>query len=262
LSVLTIAKDEAPYIKEWLEYHLLVGVEKFYFYDNGSTDNSREILQPYIDAGIVEYIYFPGTAKQYPAYRHCLRNFRLKTKWLAVVDLDEFIVPLKNKDVPSFIKELANKDEHISQILMGWCIYGSSGHKKKPEGLVTENFLYREREFIRQCKCIINPRKAYGVHPHCFKVLGKTIDENRSETMATGLHLEPNYTFSNSKIRVNHYAIKSYEEFLIKKYKGDVLDDKIKTKDEEYFKNYDRNDVKDDVMMKYIPDLKKRIHRS
>ena len=44
LSVVAIAKNEAPYIKEWIEYHKLVGVERFYFYDNGSTDNTREVL--------------------------------------------------------------------------------------------------------------------------------------------------------------------------------------------------------------------------
>ena len=32
LSIVAISKNEAPYIKEWIEYHKLVGVERFYFY--------------------------------------------------------------------------------------------------------------------------------------------------------------------------------------------------------------------------------------
>ena len=30
LAVVAIFKDEAPYLKEWLDYHLAAGVEHFY----------------------------------------------------------------------------------------------------------------------------------------------------------------------------------------------------------------------------------------
>ena len=49
LSITAVLQNEAPYIKEWIEYHRLVGVERFYIYDNESTDNVKEILKPYID---------------------------------------------------------------------------------------------------------------------------------------------------------------------------------------------------------------------
>jgi len=60
LSVVALVKNEAEYIGEWLEYHLLQGVEKFYIYDNESTDKLQAVLKPYIEAGIVECIYYPG----------------------------------------------------------------------------------------------------------------------------------------------------------------------------------------------------------
>ena len=34
LSVCAIFKDEASYLKEWIEYHKLVGVQHFYLYEN------------------------------------------------------------------------------------------------------------------------------------------------------------------------------------------------------------------------------------
>lgn len=52
LSATCIIKNEAEYMPEWLEYHLLVGFEKFYIYDNGSTDNIKQVLAPYVDASI------------------------------------------------------------------------------------------------------------------------------------------------------------------------------------------------------------------
>ena len=32
LAVVAILKDEAPYLAEWLDYHLAAGVEHFYLY--------------------------------------------------------------------------------------------------------------------------------------------------------------------------------------------------------------------------------------
>lgn len=68
LSFVAIIKNEAPYIIEWIEYHRLVGVEKFYIYDNGSTDNIKDILTPYISNNTVVYHEFPGKEMQLSAY--------------------------------------------------------------------------------------------------------------------------------------------------------------------------------------------------
>ncbi|MBR2734192.1 MAG: glycosyltransferase family 2 protein, partial [Selenomonadaceae bacterium] len=38
LAIAAILKNEGHYIKEWLDYHLLAGVDHFYLYDNDSTD--------------------------------------------------------------------------------------------------------------------------------------------------------------------------------------------------------------------------------
>ena len=48
LAVVAIFKNEAPYLCEWLGYHLLAGVEHFYLYDNDSSDNCDEIIEPYV----------------------------------------------------------------------------------------------------------------------------------------------------------------------------------------------------------------------
>ena len=65
LSVVAIIRDEAIYMQEWLDYHILAGVDKFYIYDNGSKDNISEILQPYIDENIVEYCYIDDDDFEY-----------------------------------------------------------------------------------------------------------------------------------------------------------------------------------------------------
>ena len=38
-SICAIFKDEARFLREWLEYHRLIGIEHFYLYNNFSTDD-------------------------------------------------------------------------------------------------------------------------------------------------------------------------------------------------------------------------------
>src|SRR4051794_11337491 len=49
-TVCAIFQNEAKYLKEWIEYHRLVGAQHFYLYNNRSTDHYMDILQPYIDS--------------------------------------------------------------------------------------------------------------------------------------------------------------------------------------------------------------------
>ncbi len=102
LAVCAIAKDEGPYFKEWLDWHISQGVEKFYIYDNESTDCTREVLRPYIESGVVEYCYYPGYRRQIAAYDDCMDRHRFDTRWLAFIDLDEFIVPIADSSIPEF----------------------------------------------------------------------------------------------------------------------------------------------------------------
>ena len=50
-------KDEARYIPEFIEFHLLQGFDHFIFYDNKSIDNLTEIIFPYIESGLAEIRY-------------------------------------------------------------------------------------------------------------------------------------------------------------------------------------------------------------
>ena len=52
LAACTIYRDAASYLAEWIEFHRLVGVERFFLYDNGSADDHRDVLAPYVDEGI------------------------------------------------------------------------------------------------------------------------------------------------------------------------------------------------------------------
>lgn len=144
MAVVAIMKNEGAYIKEWIDFHLKVGVEHFYIYNNDSTDNMLEVLKPYVEAGKVTVIDFPGRKMQIPAYYDAMDRFRNEAKYIAVIDGDEFLMPVqKGKLLAEVVDEILAKDRFAGAVAVNWRMYGSSGHEKKPEGGVLKNFLYR-----------------------------------------------------------------------------------------------------------------------
>ena len=240
LVVCAIAKNEGPYFQEWIEWHKNMGVEKFYIYDNGSTDNAKEILAPYIESELVDYTFFSGKKQQLPAYDDCLEKHRLDARWIAFIDLDEFIVPIKDKTIPEFLKNF----EKFSAIEINWLIYGSGGDKEKKAGNVMERFRYHSvpnHTLNRHVKSIVNPRSVFcliGCH-EAARISGRAVDSHGIPIRKNFRNREP----QQDVIRINHYAVKSYEEFLAKRARGRARIDKLRSLD--YFCCYDLNDVKE-----------------
>jgi glycosyltransferase involved in cell wall biosynthesis len=257
LSAAAIVKDEAPYMAEWLEYHLLVGVEKFYIFDNGSSDNLLEVLEPYIKGGIVEYTHYPGKLRHLPAYNEAVRRWEDASFWIAFIDLDEFIVPLATKRIP----ELLRGFERFPGIEINWVLYGSGGRREKAEGLVMERFKDHDvwdSPYNRTVKSIHNPRCVFYLNSHkADYISGKAAVDTDKNSAAEGSHDRPPL---HNKLRINHYFLKSYEEFLSKIQKGrSAVAAKLKI---EEFNQRDCNDIKNDpVMDSYIPLVKENIKK-
>ncbi len=241
LAVCAIAKNEGPYFEEWIEWHLSQGVEKFYVYDNESTDCTREILEPYINRGIVEYVYFPGKRRQLAAYDDCLERHRLDVRWLAFIDLDEFIVPMKDNTVKAFLSHF----EDASAVEINWLIYGSGGAKHRQPGTMMERFRHHSlpnHYLNRHVKSIVNPRRVFtmiGCH-EVARISGRTVDSH-GETVTKHFHdREP----QQDVVRINHYAVRSYEEFIEKQQRGRASGTQ-KTVATSYFDRYDLNDIEE-----------------
>ena len=110
LAIAAILKDEGRYLKEWLDYHLAAGVDHFYLYDNESPDNQAEVAKPYVEAGLVDYFFFPGKAKQFPAYNDAVKRFKFYNRYMAFIDLDEFIYPKTNQSITEVVDEILSQD--------------------------------------------------------------------------------------------------------------------------------------------------------
>ena len=99
LSVLCIFKNETMNLQKWLDHYIWQGVEHFYLIDNGSEDNPLQILQNYIDKGVVTYYYRPEKYQQIQHYQFVFDNANIKNNsfWLVMCDLDEFFYGVDHK---------------------------------------------------------------------------------------------------------------------------------------------------------------------
>jgi hypothetical protein len=258
LSITAIVKNEASYIREWIEYHRIVGVEHFYIYDNESEDDLKNILQSYIDAEIVTYIYFPGRIKQKAAYNNAIKYFKHETKWLAVIDIDEFIVPVKTEKIIEAINEIKSclRQRFFVGLKIHWVRYGYCGHKTKPEGLVIENYMKSEgvNDII---KSIVNPRTIVKYHEHHGDHFFWLSGINENGVKIKKYKLDNTGEKGEANIRVNHYFTKSYEEFSKKIARG--FADKPGKYDLPPFDSDYLSEKDDYIMKKYIPLVKARL---
>lgn len=248
LSIVMCVKDEALYIQEFIEYYKIIGVQHFYIYNNNGTDNTPDILAPYIKQGLVTYQDYPGIKVQNDIYNHAVDNYKFDTKWMMIVDIDEFVLLLKHKSISDFL----NNYSDCSEISMHWLLYGDSHHKKIEPGLVTERFIYHDDMINGHVKSIVNPRAVLNASIHYSYVFGKSVDENRKSVYSP----IDDENSTGDIIRVNHYSIKSWEEFSNKKIRGRA-DRDFDDLDKEFYDFYNRNQVSDDLMKPFVKKIKK-----
>ena len=92
--MISIAKHENLYVREFVEYYLKLGVEKFYFGDDNPDDieNLSDVLDDYIQKGIIdiEYIYERNLSHQ-QFFEYGFKSVKLRCKWFFFYDIDEFL---------------------------------------------------------------------------------------------------------------------------------------------------------------------------
>ncbi len=221
LAIVCIVKNEADYLEEWLCFHFALGVDHVFLYDNGSTDGTFELLERYANHGLVTIVDWPLPGGQLGAYNHALRFFGPSVDWLAFVDVDEFIVPVSDDDIPSIL----SRYPEAADLRMPRAEFGFSGHRTQPDGLVIEAYTQiantdgRDAEKGPRVKTALQPSGISSVDIHSATVAdrlpqrsdGATIEAPRETVMPTELM---------DVVQVNHYYTRSWEEFEAKRFRG------------------------------------------
>jgi len=225
LSILAIFQNEERFLKEWIDFHRLLGVEHFYLFNHLSTDSYLKVLQPYIQTGLVELFDWPYESQlgneadwvriQSAAYRAGFAKATGQTKWLAMIDTDEFIFPQYQKNIPEFL----NDYEDCSGILINWQVFGTSGVKRISEdSLMIEQLILQsppQHEVNTYCKSIVRPEKVkYCNDPHTVIYYPWTYAVDPDKKIFPW-KFHASRPVKLDKIRINHYWSRD-EEFFYK----------------------------------------------
>lgn len=190
-----IAKWEDT-ISEWIDYHKKLGFDVVYVYQNDWDCG--------IDSENVIVIDFPGKHMQMSAYNHFLDNFRDEFDWVSFLDVDEYIVLKKHKNIKDFITEFNNP----YGIGINWVYFGSCNQEK----IVGNKYSFLSRFFMRgdvnpHIKSIVNLKSGSKmVLPH--NPSGPLMDTNKK------FFSGPFNNMGDILIaQINHYYHKSLEEW-------------------------------------------------
>lgn len=250
VSLCLIFKNEAPFLKEWIDYHLTVGVDHFYLYNNNSEDNFRDVIESYVEEGVVTLIEWPEENSQFKCYKHCYENYRNESKWISFLDADEFICPKYKCD----INEWLNDFDKFHAVNIHWLMFCTGGVLEHDfQKNVIEQYCACWEDFWTHGKCIINTRfdianfNTWYIHHHTYmfrKICGIrmvipainqfgyicTVDK----TWGGG-----NNKRKNSNIQINHYFTKAWNVWSDKMKMTDVLFAKNPKSDLSYFFKYE-----------------------
>src|SRR3989344_3573326 len=218
LSITTIQRDRAPWIKEWVAFHYLVGFRKFYIFAHNCRDNTSEILTNLKKNFDIKILTVDSNLKapQLRCYQDAYDNFGSGVDWMAFIDGDEFLFPTSHDSMENALEEFS--DKKISALGVYWACFGSSGYITEPSGLIVENYRYRAAdgyENNRHIKSIVRGGQGASIQtsgtPHLFKTSFRTYDENLRPITGSGwTDYEPTY----EKFRINHYICQSRSYFL------------------------------------------------
>ena len=256
LAICAIAKNESRYLLEWIAYHRVVGVDHFLIFDNESDDGTSEMLERLTGKGFVERVPWPtvpGVAPQHTAYEEGLNRLRERAKWIAFIDLDEFLHPLQEPDLRAVLEDY----DDVGALMAPWRIFGSSGEETWRDDLVLSRFTQRAPDdhwLNHAVKTIVRSQHIArtGIHSPAMAD-GQLVDEHRRVAGSFGNpdhHPVPDAT----RLVINHYFGKSREEWDTKRRKGRA-DGPDKRSDSD-FANHDRNEVEDTLILRFETDVR------
>ena len=202
-------RDHVRDLAEWIEFHRLVGVERFFLYDNLSQDDHLDVLAPYVESGLVVHHEWPMFPGQLQAHADCLERHRDDARWIAFLDQDEFLFSPTGRPVPEILPDF----EQHPGVVVNSLAYGTSGHLTPQTGLLIENYVRRSDREARNriVKSIVDPRRtiAPGNSPHSFRYANRARAVTENGEPVRGDVTE---TVSCRLLQVNHYITKSQAE--------------------------------------------------
>ncbi len=261
-------KNEGPYLLEWIAHYLDLGFDDFVLFSNDCTDGTNLLLNRLDAMGVVHHFDNPLGPRMDPQRRAYSRanqmNIVRDASWVLIADADEFLnVHVGDGTVDALIAACPEESEAIS---INWRLFGSSGQKHMLPDPVTQRFTRAcrvddpENGLVWGFKTMFRPASFdyFGVHRPRFEKKREILPDQVHWVNARGHLMGEKYLRggwrSNKDIvaydfaQMNHYAIKSREEFLLKRLRGTANSKDKDRIDLGYWDKFDLNSCEDSTI--------------
>lgn len=240
VAIMAIAKNESRYIKEWLDYHRNLGIDRFYIINNDEPDENTMYDMLKDESDVVQFN-VPGAEElkkvgmQEGVYNSIYQNVIKKAgdvKWLAVIDIDEFLY-FNGKSIKEFLSDSIFNDTDV--IHLNWRLYGDNGQIYYEDKPVQERFpnqcplnvVYNSEEakkgvlenmFIKSIIRVSDKPTRIFIHT---TMVQNGITRRGDGTVSISPWCEP---LSDDNNYVKHYNTKSLEEYINRRCSSSTTD--------------------------------------
>jgi len=205
LSVMVRAKNEGRFLLEWIAHHKAIGVDHIYVYDNGSEDNTAEILQPAIESGFVTLVPFPTKPITPAAEIDFFERFAGDSEWTAFIDADEFIRVRSTRSLKEILESTT-----APALAINWRVFGSSNLEEPEEGNILGTLIRSRRNLHRQIKVVArNSEVTRHRNSHNFYYRNGRLARTAEGRPAFGTFVEPK---GNSEVEIHHYVARGRKD--------------------------------------------------
>ncbi len=231
IALVTIAKNEESKIEDWLTFHALAGVREVILYDNLSTDRTAEIARNFkgMPVTVIPWQLHTQTCspvlilpRQILAYCHALSTFGGQFRWMAMIDIDEYIVPKTHATIPEALETLSMH----ANVSLPWTMFGHNGHDIPPSAPVPFSYTRRAAKAegpLLNFKCIVDPTEVTKVSVHKFETARmKRRSANTRGVVAHNKQRKNAKYVTQDLLQLNHYYLMSRQETEEKLMRGAV----------------------------------------
>lgn len=279
-TILSMMKDEGHSLVEWVAYHKHIGFDNIVVYTNNCNDGTDDLLIRLEEMGWVQHFRndVPEGKKPQPnALTLASKNEEVTdSEWILTMDADEF---LSIKVGKGWITDLVERMEpEAVAMAITWRFFGSNNVTDWNPGLAIESYTHAAPDIFKKgwgVKTLFKPfhDMKMGIHrPHIKKA--KQDPENAKLLLdqiwlnGSGNRMPDEFSLSGWRstkptlgykwVEMNHYAVKSYEAYLLRRLRGNV-NNKPDKYNEAYFALFDRNEVEATNALRHLRGTKRKM---
>jgi hypothetical protein len=217
----TNARDE-PNIAEWVAHHLLLGFDKIVVFDHLSKVPISSLIESNFNNRLnIIVVDGSGSIKINLMKKALEIANKGNYSWMLYLDADEFL----NLNGFSNIKVYLDLFKEADSIGINWLMFGTSGHKNQPKGLLTENFVRSELRLNSHVKSFARPSAiANIINPHYYVMVNplRCFSGNGTKMKMGPFNNQP-LPFIKTRAYIAHFYTQSEEEHIRRKSR--ILDD-------------------------------------